>query len=54
MNLIFKIAGVDYVYFLQKNSLDRRKRTLLIEATNVSFASRIVVKENCLYYVSFL
>uniref|UniRef100_A0A914WNN1 PRELI/MSF1 domain-containing protein n=1 Tax=Plectus sambesii TaxID=2011161 RepID=A0A914WNN1_9BILA len=50
--LLKKIAGVDYVYFSQKNSLDRRKRTLTIEASNISFASRIVIKENCFYYVS--
>ncbi|VDD87376.1 unnamed protein product [Enterobius vermicularis] len=49
--LVKKIAGVEYVYFTQKNSLDRRKRTLLIEATNISFVSRIVVKEECHYYV---
>uniref|UniRef100_A0A914RGH7 PRELI/MSF1 domain-containing protein n=1 Tax=Parascaris equorum TaxID=6256 RepID=A0A914RGH7_PAREQ len=52
--LVKKIAGVDYVYFTQKNALDRRKRTLLIEASNISFANRIVIKENCCYYVSFL
>ncbi|KAL6722822.1 hypothetical protein Aduo_017907 [Ancylostoma duodenale] len=49
--LVKKIAGVDYVYFTQKNSLDRRKRTLLIEASNISFSSRIIIKENCHYYV---
>ncbi|VDN04664.1 unnamed protein product [Thelazia callipaeda] len=49
--LVKKIAGVDYIYFTQKNSLDRRKRTLIIEATNISFAARIDVKETCLYYV---
>ncbi|VDL74672.1 unnamed protein product [Nippostrongylus brasiliensis] len=49
--LVKKIAGVDYIYFTQKNSLDRRKRTLLIEASNISFSSRIVVRENCNYYV---
>ncbi|KAE9413792.1 hypothetical protein Angca_007018, partial [Angiostrongylus cantonensis] len=49
--LVKKIAGVDYVYFTQKNSLDRRKRTLLIEASNISFSTRIIVKENCNYYV---
>lgn len=48
---LFQIAGVDFIYFLQKNSLDKRKRTLLIEATNISFSSRVIVKENCLYYV---
>ncbi|CAJ0947130.1 unnamed protein product, partial [Mesorhabditis belari] len=49
--LVKKVAGVDYVYFMQKNSLDRRKRTLFIEATNISFSQRIVVKEDCNYYV---
>ncbi|WKY16799.1 hypothetical protein Q1695_001426 [Nippostrongylus brasiliensis] len=49
--LVMAIAGVDYIYFTQKNSLDRRKRTLLIEASNISFSSRIVVRENCNYYV---
>ncbi|GMR61033.1 hypothetical protein PMAYCL1PPCAC_31228 [Pristionchus mayeri] len=49
--LLKKIASVDYVYFNQKNSLDWRKRTLLIEATNISFSSRIGIKENCMYYV---
>ncbi|CAB3401558.1 unnamed protein product [Caenorhabditis bovis] len=49
--LVKKIAGVDYVYFTQKNSLDRRNRTLNIEATNISFSTRIDIKENCTYYV---
>uniref|UniRef100_A0A914Z345 SEC14-like protein 1 n=1 Tax=Panagrolaimus superbus TaxID=310955 RepID=A0A914Z345_9BILA len=49
--LVKKIAGVDYIYFNQKNSLDRRKRTLDIEATNISFASRIAILEKCNYYV---
>ncbi|KAI6235202.1 SEC14-like protein 1 family protein [Aphelenchoides besseyi] len=49
--LVKKIAGVDYVYFTQKNSLDRRKRTLVIEATNISFASRVGILEKCYYYV---
>eukprot|EP00080_Pristionchus_pacificus_P021920 PDM81940.1 hypothetical protein PRIPAC_34094 [Pristionchus pacificus] len=49
--LLKKIASVDYVYFNQKNSVDWRKRTLLIEATNISFSSRIGIKENCMYYV---
>ncbi|MCP9266135.1 SEC14-like protein 1 [Dirofilaria immitis] len=47
----YLIAGVDYVYFAQKNSLDRRKRTLIIEARNISFTTRIDVKETCFYYV---
>lgn len=49
--LVKKFAGVDYVYFKQRNHLDLRKRTLLIEASNISFSSRIVVIENCRYYV---
>ncbi|KAI1725704.1 PRELI-like family domain-containing protein [Ditylenchus destructor] len=49
--LVKKIAGVDYVYFTQKNSLNRRNRTLLIEASNITFSSRIIVKEVCNYYI---
>ncbi|VDN28165.1 unnamed protein product, partial [Gongylonema pulchrum] len=49
--LVKKITGVDFLYFKQKNSLDRRKRTLIIEATNVSLAPRIDAKETCFYYV---
>uniref|UniRef100_A0A915PR78 CRAL-TRIO domain-containing protein n=1 Tax=Setaria digitata TaxID=48799 RepID=A0A915PR78_9BILA len=49
--LVKKIAGVEYVDFTQKNSLDRRKRTLIIEAKNISFTNRIDVKETCFYYV---
>ena len=49
---LFQIVGVDYVYFIQKNSLDRRKRTLKIQAYNESFSSRIVINEHCNYSVS--
>lgn len=49
--ILKKIAGVDFVYFIQKNSLDRRNRTLKIEARNESFSSRIVINENCTYTV---
>uniref|UniRef100_A0A915K5J9 PRELI/MSF1 domain-containing protein n=1 Tax=Romanomermis culicivorax TaxID=13658 RepID=A0A915K5J9_ROMCU len=49
--LLKKIAGVEYVYFMQKNSLNRRNRTLTIDAHNLSFSSRIVIKESCVYYV---
>ncbi|XP_069608215.1 SEC14-like protein 1 [Ranitomeya imitator] len=49
--LLKKIAGVDYVYFIQKNSLNRRDRTLNIEAYNETFASRIVIHEYCCYTV---
>lgn len=58
MRLLFissnkQLAGIDYFYCIQRNTLDRRKRTLVIEAWNESFASRINVKEYCKYYVSF-
>ncbi|XP_065066393.1 SEC14-like protein 1 isoform X1 [Rhopilema esculentum] len=49
--LVKKIAGVDYVYFIQRNSLNRRDRTLKIEAWNDSFASRVEIKEHCYYSV---
>lgn len=42
------------MYFMQKNSLDRRNRTLTIEARNVTFSSRIEVVETCIYYVSLI
>ncbi|KAH7705825.1 Protein T23G5.2 b [Aphelenchoides avenae] len=46
-----KVAGIDYAYFSQKTSLDRRKQTLLIEAANISFNNRNAVKKNCYYYI---
>ncbi|XP_077086882.1 SEC14-like protein 1 [Siphateles boraxobius] len=49
--LLKRIAGVDYLYFIQKNSLDRRERTLHIEAYNESFSSRVNVYEHCCYTV---
>jgi hypothetical protein len=49
--ILKKIAGVDFIYFMQKNSLDKRKRTLNIEAHNLSFNTRVIVIENCFYYV---
>lgn len=49
--LCVQIAGVDYLYFIQKNSLDRRERTLHIEAYNESFSSRVNVYEHCCYTV---
>lgn len=50
--ILKKLAGVDYVYFIQVNTLDRLNRTLKIEATNESFSSRITINEDCKYYVS--
>ncbi|KAI1301770.1 SEC14-like protein 1 [Halotydeus destructor] len=49
--LLKKISGVDYFVCIQRNSLDRRKRQLKIEAWNESFASRIIINELCLYSV---
>ncbi|XP_006190113.2 SEC14-like protein 5 [Camelus ferus] len=49
--LLRKIAGVEHVVFVQRNVLNWKERTLLIEAHNETFASRVVVKENCSYTV---
>ncbi|XP_071448001.1 SEC14-like protein 1 isoform X2 [Hetaerina americana] len=49
--LLKKMIGVDFVYFIQKNVLDRRKRALNIEAWNESFSSRVHVLEKCHYFV---
>ncbi|KAF7698182.1 SEC14-like protein 1 [Silurus meridionalis] len=49
--LLKRIAGVDYLYFVQKNTLDRRQRTLHIETFNESFSTRVIVKEHCSYRV---
>jgi len=46
-----KIAGVDYVYFVQKNSLNSRERTLHIEAHNETFSNRVIINEHCCYTV---
>ncbi|XP_051789575.1 SEC14-like protein 5 isoform X2 [Erpetoichthys calabaricus] len=49
--LLKKIAGVEYVFFIQKNTLNWKDRTLLIEAHNETFGSRITVNETCCYSV---
>ncbi|XP_062396019.1 SEC14-like protein 5 [Sardina pilchardus] len=49
--LLKKIAGVEYVYFIQKNTLNWRDRSLLIEAHNETFANRVIVVETCCYRV---
>ncbi|XP_037669945.1 SEC14-like protein 5 isoform X2 [Choloepus didactylus] len=49
--LLRKIAGVEHVVFVQKNTLKWKERTLLIEAHNETLASRVVVNENCSYTV---
>ena len=51
-NFLFQIIGVDHVFFIQKNSVDWRKRTLTINAYNESYSSRVMIKENCYYSVS--
>ncbi|KAK2564305.1 SEC14-like protein 5 [Acropora cervicornis] len=52
--LLKKIIGVEYVYFNQTNSLNRRERTLTITAYNESFSSRVGVTEHCYYSVNYL
>lgn len=47
-----QIAGVEHVVFIQRNVLNWRERTLLIDAHNETFASRVTVKEHCRYTVS--
>ncbi|KAF7663296.1 hypothetical protein LDENG_00214340 [Lucifuga dentata] len=49
--LLKRIAGVDYLYFIQKNTLNRRKRMLHIEVRNETFSSRVTVCECCSYTV---
>ncbi|XP_042336755.1 SEC14-like protein 5 isoform X1 [Sceloporus undulatus] len=49
--LLKKIAGVEFVFFIQKNTVNWKERTLLIEAHNETFASRVTVLETCSYSV---
>uniref|UniRef100_A0A672TQ13 SEC14 like lipid binding 5 n=1 Tax=Strigops habroptila TaxID=2489341 RepID=A0A672TQ13_STRHB len=49
--LLKKIAGVEYVFFIQKNTVNWKERTLRIEAHNETFANRVVVLETCSYSV---
>lgn len=51
-SFLFQIIGVDFVYFIQRNVLDRRNSVLEIEAYNESFSSRVTVIEKCRYFVS--
>lgn len=48
--LFKKIIGIDVAFFIQKNFLDMKSRTLSIEATNETFSSRIEIFEKCRYY----
>ena len=49
--LLKKIMGVDDLIFRQRNTLDRKSRTLTIDAWNESFSNRVVINEVCLYSV---
>nr|XP_033770260.1 SEC14-like protein 5 isoform X2 [Geotrypetes seraphini]XP_033770261.1 SEC14-like protein 5 isoform X2 [Geotrypetes seraphini] len=49
--LLKKIAGVEFVVFVQKNTLNWKDRTLLIEAHNETFNNRVLVHETCSYSV---
>lgn len=50
---MLQIIGVDYVFFIQKNTLNLKARTLEIDAYNESFSNRVEVLEKCRYFVSF-
>lgn len=47
-----QIIGVDHVFFIQRNILNRRTGVLEIEAYNESFSARVTVLEKCRYFVS--
>uniref|UniRef100_A0AAV2KNC1 PRELI/MSF1 domain-containing protein n=1 Tax=Knipowitschia caucasica TaxID=637954 RepID=A0AAV2KNC1_KNICA len=49
--LLKRITGLDYLYFIQKNTLNRRDRTLDIRIHNETFSSRVLVREHCRYTV---
>uniref|UniRef100_A0A8C6SFD1 SEC14-like protein 1 n=1 Tax=Neogobius melanostomus TaxID=47308 RepID=A0A8C6SFD1_9GOBI len=49
--LLKRIAGVDYVYFTQRNTLNRKERTLHIESHNETFSNRVIIHETCCYSV---
>lgn len=49
--ILKKIVGVDFVYFIQRNTLDRQNNVLQIEAYNESFSSRVTVIEKCRYFI---
>ena len=46
-----QMAGVDFFYCIQRNTLDRRNRTLEIEAWNETFSKKIIINEFCTYSV---
>ena len=49
--LLKKLMGVEFLLFRQRNTLDKKTRTLTIDAWNESFAHRIVINEVCVYSV---
>ncbi|XP_029288178.1 SEC14-like protein 1 isoform X1 [Cottoperca gobio] len=49
--LLKRIAGVEYVYFIQNNTLNRKERTLHIESHNETFSNRVIIHETCCYSV---
>jgi len=49
--LLKKIMGVEDLLFRQRNTLDKKNRTLTINAWNESFSNRVVINEVCLYSV---
>ncbi|XP_024128515.1 SEC14-like protein 1 [Oryzias melastigma] len=49
--LLKRIAGVEYLYFIQKNTMNYRNRTLHIEVHNETFSNRVTVREFCSYTV---
>uniref|UniRef100_A0A8C6P450 SEC14 like lipid binding 1 n=1 Tax=Nothobranchius furzeri TaxID=105023 RepID=A0A8C6P450_NOTFU len=49
--LLKRIAGVDYVYFIQRNTLNKKERTLHIESHNETFSNRVIIHETCCYSV---
>ncbi|KAG7247777.1 hypothetical protein CRUP_030745, partial [Coryphaenoides rupestris] len=48
------IAGVDYVYFIQRNTLNHKERTLHIESHNETFSNRVIIHETCCYSTASL
>ena len=49
--LLKKVIGIDFLLFRQKNTLDRKNRTLRIDAWNESFCTRVEIQELCIYSV---
>ncbi|XP_071246282.1 SEC14-like protein 1 [Salvelinus alpinus] len=45
------VVGLDDAYFIQKNTLSRRDRTLVIKVQNETYNNRLIVTETCCYSV---